>query len=424
MFYSLSVIVLHRELLPFVPVRCMLPQGPMDQSLFPHEPPIPQGFYVESARQLFGASRDILDLIQTIQGRCALPETPISGFALYTMAFAAIYAIHFPHMDLDHYVSPADPGAVSSMVGAVSTVLERISDMRRRLPMADNWFRTIHRIHLYYDKITDEAIAESKARPGAPAVQHLPPFEHVEGLRVLFKRHGLPQDDDVETWSGAHEHTKRLANGVDESKHSETWHTRAVGPEHGRPSSSGQRYASEANHYASTPPSTMPQPPGLSRGSTPTPSVSSTSPYRGPSRSTPYENQEAHQHPPLVHQQLSHAAASATQSDWHSRSHPHHRLNQLPPLPTPTSSSSAPANAVQYEPQRPHRPFWAPDLEKSLGGDDVAAFMDGMSCQDWAESLGVVHSTWGVKGGGWKGLIDGSERGWLVRVLLGSSSIA
>ncbi|KAK2801403.1 hypothetical protein FQN49_008910, partial [Arthroderma sp. PD_2] len=98
--YFLSVIVLHRAYLPFLPLRPMDPQGPLDEPSYPPERyTVPDSFWKDSARELFRAARQMVELVRTCHERGVLMETPLVGFAIYNAAFMGVYAAHFNHMD-------------------------------------------------------------------------------------------------------------------------------------------------------------------------------------------------------------------------------------------------------------------------------------------------------------------------------------
>lgn len=79
---------LHREFIPFIPLRATKPEGPLDPPLFPKESyGVPADFWHNSARQLFKSARDLMDLVRTCQEWGVLVETPIVGFAIYVAAF-------------------------------------------------------------------------------------------------------------------------------------------------------------------------------------------------------------------------------------------------------------------------------------------------------------------------------------------------
>lgn len=101
MVQLLCRIILHREYVPFIPLRCTRPQGPLDPPLFPADKyTIPIGFWDQSARELFRAARNLIDLARTCHEWGVLVETPIAGFAIYTVAFVGkqlnqILALHY-----------------------------------------------------------------------------------------------------------------------------------------------------------------------------------------------------------------------------------------------------------------------------------------------------------------------------------------
>ncbi|MCJ1472338.1 hypothetical protein MMC13_000985 [Lambiella insularis] len=61
--YCLCLIVLHREYVPFVPLRCDKPTGPLDDPAPPELKDAPNGFWEDSAQHLFKAGRDMMDLV-------------------------------------------------------------------------------------------------------------------------------------------------------------------------------------------------------------------------------------------------------------------------------------------------------------------------------------------------------------------------
>jgi len=145
--YFLCLIVLHREYVPFIPIRCPKPQGPLDEPTFPPEKyDIPTGFWDDSAREMFKAARDMMDLIRTCQEWNALVETPLVGFAIYTVAFVGVYAFYFPLMDPHGYMcSPPsatkDDARLEDSGGQQEArrAIQIIGHMRPRLRMAEGY---------------------------------------------------------------------------------------------------------------------------------------------------------------------------------------------------------------------------------------------------------------------------------------------
>lgn len=86
------------EYIPFLPIRCDKPVGPLDEPTFPEgKYNIPENFWAESAEKVFKAGRDIVDLIEICRDK--LPMSALVLFAIWIAAFVGQYAWHFPHMD-------------------------------------------------------------------------------------------------------------------------------------------------------------------------------------------------------------------------------------------------------------------------------------------------------------------------------------
>lgn len=87
----LSSIVLHRDYIPFVPLRCSKPQGPLDPPVFaPDEYQVPPQWWERSATELFKSSRDLISLLQTCREWGFNLVTPLVGFGIYTAAFVGM----------------------------------------------------------------------------------------------------------------------------------------------------------------------------------------------------------------------------------------------------------------------------------------------------------------------------------------------
>ncbi|KAE8145931.1 C6 transcription factor [Aspergillus avenaceus] len=155
--YFLSMVVLHRTYIPFLPVRCAEPVGPLDEPMFPGEKAgAPDGFWRESARELFNAARQTMDLVGTCQDRGVLVENPLVGFAVYNAAFIGIYAAHFPHMDPEGVLSSTPNSENQQCQTQTRKALDILRSMRMRLKMAQGWFRTLNRLHSYFSKVKQE----------------------------------------------------------------------------------------------------------------------------------------------------------------------------------------------------------------------------------------------------------------------------
>ena len=242
--YFLCLIVLHREYVPFIPIRCPKPQGPLDEPTFsPEKYDIPTGFWDDSAREMFKAAGDMMDLVRTCQEWNALVETPLVGFAIYTVAFVGVYAFHFPQMDPHGYMcspssaskhdaKPVDSGGQQEARRAIQI----IGHMRPRLKMAEGyvpsllsyaqaisdftrWIRTIRLMHRYYDKLIKDYKRNTKAQieSSQPEDPDHPPLcrnlslregglggglEEYKLLEKTLKEFGDLQGEDMDTTDG------------------------------------------------------------------------------------------------------------------------------------------------------------------------------------------------------------------------------
>ena len=188
--YFLCLILLHREYVPFIPLRLSKPEGPLDPPIFsPDEYEIPSGWWDESARICFKSARNIMEIARTCQDWDVLVETPMIGFAIYTVSFVGVYCMNFPYMDPDGFMcnkTISSTDSDSSNPASTDTrgseearrAIELVGQMRKRLKMADGWFRTIKRMHAYFSKMKSDyhrntkALASSASESdGSPAAQ-------------------------------------------------------------------------------------------------------------------------------------------------------------------------------------------------------------------------------------------------------------
>lgn len=157
--YSLCLIMLHREYIPFIPLRCERPSGPLDAPIFPKDQyHAPNGFWEESAEAIFKAARDIVDIVRTCQDNNALPESPQIGFAVWQAAFVCVYAVHFPHMDVGEYLTagsgqPTDDYRTRGYAGLTVKILR---EMVPKLRMARGYVKMIGKMHDYFANVRNE----------------------------------------------------------------------------------------------------------------------------------------------------------------------------------------------------------------------------------------------------------------------------
>ncbi|MCJ1472337.1 hypothetical protein MMC13_000984 [Lambiella insularis] len=407
-------------------------------------------------------------------------------------------------MDPDGYMCGRDgqPENIAGGHQAARKALEMIGQMRTRLPMATNWFRTIHRVHRYYEKIVGDyrtntqALRESLAAnvyDGQLLHRQLSLREGGSGnggesyklLEKTLKDFGSIEDEDVEIVSGDREKRARpaLFNGPGSGDGMPKLETRSenwtainsivnADRDHDSPNSmtplsenipyrrESQPTFTNSNHTYS---------PQLARSrqsvSTNAPSLVSSELNPTPTSSlpppSPYQRKEfgstVSQHAPSqLHQQSPHqqSAQPPQQPQTHliySHQKPQNLVYTPSSLP-PSQSPYPPLHHIHppqdydhsahltspHSLQQPSQPsdaastnirstntnssrfwnqemqdVWLNSLRRPLGGDDVAAFVDGRSCEEWghfsapmvgygaAGAEGWLSEVWGgVWGGG------------------------
>jgi Fungal specific transcription factor domain len=168
--YSLCLIMLHREYIPFIPLRCNKPSGPLDEPTFPKDE-VPPGFWEESAEQIMRASRDIIDIVSTCQENDFLPESPQIGFAVWQAAFVCVYATYFPQMDEQHHLVPRDTLSPSPDVnanlnkGLPGRTKKILSGMVPRLRMGKRYLKSIDKMNTYFHDVHRTYCVKWKRKP-------------------------------------------------------------------------------------------------------------------------------------------------------------------------------------------------------------------------------------------------------------------
>jgi len=151
--YCLCLIMLHREYIPFIPLRCRKPQGPLDEPTFPPTKyNIPEGFWEESAESMAKAARDIVVIARTCQDNNVLPESPHIAFAIYQAAFVGVYLIRFQHMDTGHHITKFEEKDHSGeSQGKFDIVTAQIlKSIGPRMKMAKDYCITLTKMHGIY----------------------------------------------------------------------------------------------------------------------------------------------------------------------------------------------------------------------------------------------------------------------------------
>ncbi|TGJ80374.1 hypothetical protein E0Z10_g8397 [Xylaria hypoxylon] len=162
MLRFVCLIMLHREYVPFVPIRCREPEGPLDQPTFTKRE-TPAGFWRTSAEQLFKAARGIVDLIEICQRKDKLPQSTIVLFAIWMAAFVGLYGAHFPQMDTERHMLSFDYKDTREddlkdvfKRGPTALTFQTLLKMSTWQKMASTYVNILHGMNDYFDTIKQD----------------------------------------------------------------------------------------------------------------------------------------------------------------------------------------------------------------------------------------------------------------------------
>ncbi|KAK1517398.1 fungal specific transcription factor [Colletotrichum abscissum] len=158
MLGALCKIMLHREYIPFIAIKCSEPVGPLAEPVFGPEA-VPDHFWERSAEQVFKAGREIIDLISTCRDK--LPHSSLVIFAIWQAAFVGIYARHYPHMDTQNHmvtkqeIEERNSGAMSenTQTGNTSIAFQALTKVAPYFSMASNYVTYFNDIDQYLTKV-------------------------------------------------------------------------------------------------------------------------------------------------------------------------------------------------------------------------------------------------------------------------------
>ncbi|KAI0478038.1 fungal-specific transcription factor domain-containing protein [Xylaria cf. heliscus] len=212
MLRFVCLIMLHREYVPFVPVRCREPEGPLDQPTFTKEE-TPAGFWRTSAEQLFKAARGIVDLIEICQRKGKLPQSTIVLFAIWTAAFVGLYGAHFPQMDTEkHMLSFGNEDTQEDDLkdvfkrGPTALTFQTLLKMSTWQKMASTYVDILHGMNDYFSTIKQDyyRYSDKNGRPNQSTLRVREGgtgggLEEYQPLTRQLKDFGslLPDDHDV-----------------------------------------------------------------------------------------------------------------------------------------------------------------------------------------------------------------------------------
>lgn len=160
MLVSVCQVILSREYLPFLPLRCSRPAGPLGHPRH-HRDQIPDGYWEDVTHLFFKAARDIVDLVEL--SRDKLPQSSLTLFSLWLAGFAGIYAQQFPYMDTKHQmVSQEDidrrvEGDLNVLRGTTTGLAyQALHKITTCLPGAQNYLKYFEAVDVYYTEAETE----------------------------------------------------------------------------------------------------------------------------------------------------------------------------------------------------------------------------------------------------------------------------
>lgn len=160
MLVSICQIILSREYLPFLPLRCNRPAGPLGPvRALPDQ--TPDGYWEDVTHLFFKASRDIVDLVELCRDK--LPQSSLTLFSLWLAGFAGIYAQQFPYMDTKRQmVSQEDidrrgEGDLNVLRGTTTGLAyQALHKTATCLPGAQNYLKYFEAVDVYYTEAEAE----------------------------------------------------------------------------------------------------------------------------------------------------------------------------------------------------------------------------------------------------------------------------
>jgi hypothetical protein len=210
--YSLCLIMLHREYIPFIPLLHARLHGALDTLVFPeHQSHVPGDFWEESAVAIVTAARDIVYIVQTCQDNNALPESPEIEFAVSQSAFVWLFAAHFQHMDVCEYVHlrSCQSNADHRTEGYMDLTLNILANMIPRLNMAKRHLDMLGKMQNYLSSASSES--QQRFHQSWSAVGSLKAYEKFE--KEFGNFHEMYDSSSVYDRTSLNEIGKESVNG-------------------------------------------------------------------------------------------------------------------------------------------------------------------------------------------------------------------
>jgi len=316
----------------------------------------------------------------------------------------------------------------SSGAEAARKALELVGQLRKRLQMADGWFKTIKRVHLYFVRLkkdfqrnTRMLEASSESGSSSESYRYLSLREGGAGggleeyklLEKILKEFGSLEDEDHDMLDGDSDGV-RLGHGLDETSETGSAAIKSENMElaEGTPESASVRQerwnaintvaaaAGRAEGGVGTPSMANGQVPNHYSHHLGSPTHATSAPTHSEFRAPYGSPQTSNQMNPPAQSYPPNPAESAQRASLNL----HTQLGHPGAANTPQQSHAELAST--------HGPKWSPatkdawlnNLETPFGGDDLAAFTQGGNWEDWVmqskeRNGGWLSAVWGGAGG-------------------------
>lgn len=297
-------------------------------------------------------------------------------------------------MDLDDFMSKESANTAlydgtDGHVGAARKAVEMLGQMRRRLKLADSWFKTVRRVHMHFARMKREY--RSSVRPplfaGNPRddgffdLQRLPalPEDGAEGgewryklLEQALKDSSTLEDEDQDMPDAPGTEFGKGTSGPDTGSDSGSATVKDEAMELAEGPSDSAAVRQEGWN-------------AINSVAAPTATGTATNGVSAAHHAIPATPQDT---PATLQQQLS-AASSACAA-----------AHTYPPPQQPQPPAPAPPTQQPWSDEAKAR--WLRGLDVHFSGDDLAAFVDGIGCEEWAAAARLRGL------GGWLSLVWGS----------------
>ena len=155
MLYFLCLIMIHREYVPFIPLRCTKPQGPLDEPTFAKDS-APDKFWEDSAKEMFGAAKNILDIARKCLEERMLPKSTLIVFSIWAATLVAIYSASFPHMDMLSHLRDYKLGKRSESY--LNLAVEALENLAPTVQSAHGYLQLVRWVQNYFQGVREVAL--------------------------------------------------------------------------------------------------------------------------------------------------------------------------------------------------------------------------------------------------------------------------